>query len=260
MADVNNINADLAYRTAIAERGKFFPVDEDYLLSLGYPASGEGKYCVLTYQVNPVNLTLSGDITLGQVEIKDADSSWAVNVVPLSLSGGYNAMATLLVDENGAQITSFGSIAIAETTIPSAVADGAEVNPWYDEYGRQVIKGYNIAVDALDVNVINDATLNRLGPINNLNDAVTGGAGSTIDFSNYSNMTVQCISTAVTGGADVYVEHSLNGTNWVIVGTFEVSASGNQELVYSNYAMKYVRTRIDNYTDGTYNTWLYGGN
>ncbi len=52
MADPNNINADQEYRTAVAERGKFWPVDTDYLTSIGYPLTGEGKYATLTYQIN----------------------------------------------------------------------------------------------------------------------------------------------------------------------------------------------------------------
>lgn len=41
---------------------------------------------------------------------------------------------------------------IAETTTPSAVTDGLEVHPWYDEYGRQVVTDKNI--DLVDVTLV----------------------------------------------------------------------------------------------------------
>ena len=84
MSDPNNIQADVRYRTAEAERGKFFEVDEDYLTSLGYPLTGQGKYAMLTYSINGAtsgggggstdvyqNAIFSDKITLtGPVEIK----------------------------------------------------------------------------------------------------------------------------------------------------------------------------------------------
>jgi len=79
--DPNNINADARYRTAVAERGKFWEVDSEYLESIGYPASGDGKYAVLTYSVNGSstsgdsgssdpyqNSVINGQITLTGVE------------------------------------------------------------------------------------------------------------------------------------------------------------------------------------------------
>jgi len=62
MSDPNNIKPEERYRTAPAERGKFWEVDDDYLTSLGYPASGEGKYAILTYQINDSS-SLSGGST-----------------------------------------------------------------------------------------------------------------------------------------------------------------------------------------------------
>ena len=40
---------------------------------------------------------------------------------------------------------------IAETTVPAAVADGAGVNVWFDEYGRQVHRSTNVAIGATDI-------------------------------------------------------------------------------------------------------------
>lgn len=46
------------------------------------------------------------------------------------------------------------SPATAETGVPTAVADGDDVNPWVDEYGRLVGKSDNLSVGARDVNIV----------------------------------------------------------------------------------------------------------
>jgi hypothetical protein len=48
---MNVIDIDVGYVDAESERGRKVPVNRDYLTSLGYPASGRGKYCVLTYDI-----------------------------------------------------------------------------------------------------------------------------------------------------------------------------------------------------------------
>ncbi len=44
--------------------------------------------------------------------------------------------------------------AIAESTVPTAVADGADVDPWFDTLGRMVLKGANLSLEAFDVNEV----------------------------------------------------------------------------------------------------------
>lgn len=125
MADPNNIQATEPYRTAVAERGKFWKVDDDYLTTLGYPASGEGKYATLTYQVNSTPVTLSGgDLQIGAVEIKDDSTDTRANVASLS---GYNAMATMIVDGDGNQITNF-DVSIIGTTLFTTALSGVTSN------------------------------------------------------------------------------------------------------------------------------------
>lgn len=278
MADPNNIKADEAYRTAVAERGKFFPVDTDYLTSIGYPTSGEGKYAILTYPVTQPSFTLSGDIVLGAMELKDQDTDDRVNIIPLTNS---NAMATMIVDESGNQISSFGASTsdqspsgvvanttivqgggIAEITIPSPVSDGDAVATWFDEYGRQVIFGANMSLNAIDVNNVNDPILSRLGPITNLNAVTATGAGALVDVSNYHNFTIQYISssTTPTSGAILDIQHSLDGTNWSTIYSDTVTADETNEIVISNTAYRYLRTNIPTYYDGTYTTYIYAGN
>jgi len=45
------IKLDEEYVVAQADRSKFVPIDRDYLTTLGYPLSGQGKCAVLTYDI-----------------------------------------------------------------------------------------------------------------------------------------------------------------------------------------------------------------
>lgn len=171
-----------------------------------------------------------------------------------------NALHTLLVDNNGDQITSFGSSAIAEASTPTPVADGAEVNPWYDLYGRQVLAGFNFALQALDVNVVNDTLIEKSGPTTNLNAVTANTDGASVDVSEYHNVTVHITAASITDGATFSIESSLDGTNWVELDSDIIGANGTSEYSYANVAYAYVRTRITSRTDGTFTSKIYAGN
>ena len=292
------IDPTVPYRTAIAERGKFWSVDRTYLDSIGYPASGEGKYALLTYSIN--ESTSGGGTTGGGGAIEDginedikATVADYTNSNPLatmivdadgsqivSFGGGNsgiadgvsssivatvadytnsNPLSTMIVDANGSQILSFGATLSAETGTPTPVADGAEVDLWVDEYGRQVLFGANVPLNALDVNVINDAGLARLDPVYSLSGVSANATGVTTDVSLYHNITIHTISSGVTSGADITVQHSLNNTNWVDLDVNSVISNTVTELTFTG-AYKYIRTTSSNWVDGTFSTILYAGN
>jgi hypothetical protein len=46
---------DQTYPVSEAERGKFIPLDINQITTLGYPATGRGKFALLTYNVNNVS-------------------------------------------------------------------------------------------------------------------------------------------------------------------------------------------------------------
>ena len=170
------------------------------------------------------------------------------------------ALHTLLVDDQGDQITSFGSSAIAESSVPTPVADGENVNPWYDLLGQQVIFGANLALNAIDTNIINDALLLRLGPVTNLSSVVATGAGPSVDVSNYHNLTIHIITSSVTDGGNVDIEHSMDGTNWATVSANTITTDGVTEISMSGVAYIYLRTSVTSRVDGTYLTKIYAGN
>lgn len=302
MADPNNIQADKQYRTAIAERGKFWPVDEDYLTSIGYPASGEGKYATLTYQVNSSPLSLSGDImvdldsesVIGTVATDTVIQNGGIGelTIPVAVADGetvatwydvYGAQVIAGYDTtlNAINVNVINSVAsdseaspsgepannkivqgggIAETTIPSPVSDGDAVATWFNEYGQQVIAGFNQSLNAIDVNTVNPAMLQRLGPITNLNAVTATGSGASVDVSNYHNFTVHIVSSAVTDGATIIVEQSIDGVNWAIISTNNIAADGVTEISISQQAYRYMRTSVSTRIDGTYSTYIYAGN
>lgn len=149
---------------------------------------------------------------------------------------------------------------IARSTVPSEVAAGDAVAMWYDLYGRQLIYGANLSTQSLDVSVTNDPLLSRLGPITMLNAATATGASTEVDVSNYRNVCIHIISSSITSGATVTVEHSLNGTNYATLSTTTVSANGTIQIDITEQAMKFIRTSITARTDGTFTTLLFAGN
>jgi hypothetical protein len=257
------------YVPSVAERGKFFPLDRSYLDSIGYPVSGEGKYCVLTYNVSPITVDIAGsDIQIGAVELKDADSDARVKIaaadtMPTSANALAVADANVLEALNNLDVSST-TIFVAQSGVPTPVSSGTSVNAWSDTYGRQILAGYNLALAALDTNQVNQAVLNRLGPITNLNGVTATGAGTSVDVSNYHNITFQIVASSVTSGATITIEHSLDGTNWATLNTSTISASGVSEYRVSEVAYKYVRTNVIEYNDLSqterYTTYIYAGN
>jgi hypothetical protein len=149
---------------------------------------------------------------------------------------------------------------IARSTVPTEVASGDAVAMWYDLYGRQVIYGANLSTQSIDVSVINDPLLSRLGPITMLNAATATGASTEVDVSNYKNVCIHIISSSVTSGATITVEHSLDGTNYATLSTTIVSANGTIQVDITEQAMKFIRTTITARTDGTFTTLLFAGN
>ena len=172
-----------------------------------------------------------------------------------------NPLASMIVDANGDQITSFGgNTLIAETGTPAPVADGDPVNLWIDEYGRQVIFGANTSLNALDVNLINDSTISRLPVTTNLSGIEADAIGSAIDVSLYHNITIHTTSSSVTNGGTIKVQHSLDGTNWVDVDINNIKDNITTEITFENKAYVYIRTTLENRVDGKYTTVITAGN
>ena len=65
MIDINK-----PYVPAVAERGKFAPIDPETLQSLGYSTSGEGRYAIFTYDINPPIINIDGaEINIDHIDV-----------------------------------------------------------------------------------------------------------------------------------------------------------------------------------------------
>lgn len=188
-----------------------------------------------------------------------------------------NPLAVSLTDTNGDALTSLSGAAegtpdavaaakvvqlggIAETGTPTAVADGDAVAAWFDAYGRQILAGYNVALQALDVNLISDSLTSKLGPSTNLSAVTANTTGSSIDISSYHNVTVHLTSSSTTVGATFSIQSSLDGTNWATIDSEVINTDDTIEYSYMGVAYNYIRTVISNRTDGTFTSVVYAGN
>ena len=151
--------------------------------------------------------------------------------------------------------------AVAETTVPSAVADGDNVNPNFNEYGDQRIAGYNYSVNAVDNNIVNQALLNTSESVD-LSAVTADGASTEMNAINFNKLTYHIISSLVTSGATIELQHSLTGdTNtWATISTTVVSADGVNEVVIENRKYKYIRVEVKSRVDGTYTVRHLWGN
>lgn len=59
------------YSNAQAERGKFVTIDDNYLQTFGYPATGQGRFAVLTKEVDPVNFQDTATDAFGRLRVSE---------------------------------------------------------------------------------------------------------------------------------------------------------------------------------------------
>jgi hypothetical protein len=154
---------------------------------------------------------------------------------------------------------------IASNTVPIEVAAGETTALWADTFGRLIGAAFNLALGADDVNQINQAVLNRMGPIEVVPSAEGDYAGTIeVDVSNYHNLTFHIASingsVATSVDADVLIQTSLDGSNWATISTTNVTTEAKTEVSVSQCAYKYVRVQIDNWNDGVFSANLYCGN
>jgi len=217
MSDPNNIIPNQRYATAIAERGKFWPVDEDYLTSIGYdPVSGSnetGKYATLTYQINPQPITLSGDLEVGAVQIKDSDGTLA-NVDANVGGGGSNALNTVILGADGLPIIDFGQLKEVSSLEVSLTGEDEDAE--------------GLTVDVSDYKLHTIHVTSTVAPL------------SGADVYVQSSLTDTANSWAMVG--HIKIDSTSELTN---------------EIAIEARAYIYLRVTIRNYQDGTYDAVIY---
>lgn len=101
---------------------------------------------------------------------------------------------------------------IAESTVPTEVADGAEVSVWFDTFGRMVIKGSNVALEALDFNDVAPAIMETQKVV--LAQSTGVGVSVPINVENYHDHTFQIVIAAIGTSVTLRAEGSNDGTSW----------------------------------------------
>lgn len=71
-------------------------------------------------------------------------------------------------------------------------------------------------------------------------------------FVNFDTITFHVIATAVTIGATVAIERSLDGNNWKEVASLALAANGLTEVLVKGEVALYYRAVVSALTDGTY--------
>jgi len=235
------------------------------------------------------SITLTSDINIGNVQVYSTDGTDAntkygkvdsdgqVYVLVKDSSGNTLGSTSAALDVNikSSGVTIGGNAeqtpdavaatkivqsgGIAETTVPTAVADGDAVATWYNEYGQQVSYGANLSSNAIDSNVVNQALLNTI-TTTNLSAVTATGAGAAVDISNFNKITVSYIASSVTTGGTIKLQGSLDNTNWYDIDSEAIGADGTTYYSISGEKHKYIRTNLTARTDGTYTTIIFGGN
>jgi len=159
------------------------------------------------------------------------------------------------VDSNG-----FLSIGQAESGIPDEATDGDSVSLWIDQYGRIVVKGYNLSEDALNVVEQAPEGMQTLEFIDDpLLDAVTAtGASFSVDVSPYNRIGVQIVASGVSSGATVDIESSHNGSNWAVVSTNSITSNGTTDIQLDG-KFKFLRANVSSRSDGTITVSMIAG-
>ena len=107
---------------------------------------------------------------------------------------------------------------VAESTVPTEVADGDVVKSWTDTFGRQVLKGFNLGQEALDVNEVAPALLQTMTQTGITQLTAAGSSTADINVEEYGvygyTYTVAAVGSAVGSSVTVELQGSIDGTNW----------------------------------------------
>lgn len=175
--------------------------------------------------------------------------------VPTVLRDKTNANYNAVVDSTGALKISIGgssgtvvstkNLQVATNT-PTASTNTALVHGWSDEYGRQIVKGYNQVADTIKVSEVAHPILQTLGGDGTwelLSGVSTNQDGVWFDVSQYKHFSFMFCPTVATNHW-VYLDVSLNsGTNWVNISSNYFNSTNNTLVQLANQKYKQIRAR-----------------
>lgn len=91
-----------------------------------------------------------------------------------------------------------------------------------------------------------------------LTDKTATSTSNAVAASGFEHFTLVVNSAAVTSGATIKLQGSVDGTNWYDItnGSISVTATGTKAVSISNQAHNLIRANLSAYTDGTHNAWI----
>ena len=153
------------------------------------------------------------------------------------------------------QAVGYGKI-LAETTVPVAVADGAEVMPWYNEYGQAVNFAANLASGSLDVSEV--APWGTMRMTQAMASLTAAGQTAPLDVSTYHSVAAQIVVATIDTSVTFQVQGSLDGTSWFTIGTpYTATGNGTYLLDYSDRTFYRLRGSFDAEVGGTNVTLVF---
>lgn len=120
-----------------------------------------------------------------------------------------------LTQSTGDASVNFGilNFAIAQTGQAGSVNEHGVVAPWFDELGRQIIKGYNTSENALDVLEQSPALTDTSGPFSETG-LTEPGFTSQQNILNYELITYQTTISSIDTNVVLEIEQSNDASNW----------------------------------------------
>jgi len=132
---------------------------------------------------------------------------------------------------------------LAESTVPPATPDGDPLTngPWYDVYGQQQIRGYNLSVDAMNTVDVSPAVTRTM--LVSFTQLTAPGSTADVNVLDFHHHTFQIVVANIDTNVVVRVEGSLDGTNYFNTATGDTTytANGTYMLEISNFKSKFLR-------------------
>jgi len=142
-----NVIFNQAYAPSQAEDGKFVPINAADLTSLGYPASGFGKFAMLVYNVNGAGVT-TAPATSSAASIDILSQRLTAQAVTFNATTNYNAVELF---NNSAADTIY--VVASTTTLAGTTALGIPVLKQTGYRLEATIPAFTVATIGSDVDV-----------------------------------------------------------------------------------------------------------
>lgn len=104
----------------------------------------------------------------------------------------------------------------AESTVPTAVADGDAVRPWYEPYGRPILYGSNLSEGSMDVTPVSAPPMPTV-KITGITQLTAPGNTAKVNVSEYSLYGYSFTVAAINSSVLVCLYGSIDETNYAVL-------------------------------------------